>query len=120
MVPIPADIRPEDLSPEVRRLLWHHLDSVAKLELLQYARLINLPWTSHDAAAALDHPEEDLAVAAVGLCQAGVLRRFGYGYQRTPRADLVGAAVDVLCRACGFEAAAVLQAIERLARGRGV
>jgi hypothetical protein len=113
-----ADVRPEDLAPDVRRLLWYHLDSAEKIGVLQYARAAALPWTTPDVAASLGVPERAIVVATVGLCRAELLRRHGDTYQRTPKASFLGAALDVLQCTCGADPAQMLGAIARLAHGR--
>src|SRR6185503_5044944 len=94
----PADdgaVDPDDLPPEVRRLLWYHVDTVEKIAVLQYARTAHPLWTAPEAGASLGLTDRAVIVAAVGLCKAELLRRHGDSYERTPKTDLCGAAVDV-------------------------
>lgn len=113
-----GDVRPEDLPPSVRRLLWYHVDSAEKIGLLDHARTGAAPWTAREAATALALGERALAVAAVGLCQADLLRRRGDAFHGAPLTEIVGAAIDVIRRAYGREPSRVLQAIARLVHGR--
>jgi hypothetical protein len=111
-------VRPDDLLPEVRRLLWYHLESVEKIRVLQHARRATQPWTVADVAVGLGLPERSVHVASIGLCQADLLKRAGDTYQATPKASFVGAALDVLQRAYGSDPRQLLLAIGRLAHGR--
>ncbi|HVV86919.1 MAG TPA: hypothetical protein VHE35_27965, partial [Kofleriaceae bacterium] len=114
----PPAIGPDDLSADVRRQLWYHLDSPEKLAILQHARTAARPWTIDDAMAQLGLPERAVSAATFGLCQADVLRCASDTYEATSKALVLGAAVDVVQRAYGTDASQVLRAITRLAHGR--
>lgn len=110
-------VRPDDLSPAVRRLLFYQLDSAVKIEVFRHACVAARPWTIDALAAHLGLGDTEVAVATVGLCHAGVLVARGGQYERAPQSALLGAGLAVLERAYGTDAVQLLRAIDRLARG---